>query len=196
MVKQRPLPKVNLGESDIDSAMFDDLAGKPESRTILLIDPDLIDPSPQQTRTIFDPNDIKVFANVMRDVGFTSVIWVRPHLSIPGRYILIYGERRLRAAKEVIRDAQPKFTKIPCEVRADIVDPELLEFLGFFENNQRQALPPYDEAVYYRKLLARRDSQGKLIYTIEKLATRAHVTENHLRDRLFLLDLPEDALEA
>jgi ParB/RepB/Spo0J family partition protein len=197
MAKPRPLPKVDLGETETDSAMFDDLAGKPETRVIVLLDPNTIDPSPQQARTVFDPEDIHDFANVMREVGFTSVIWVRPHPTIPGRYILIYGERRLRAAKEVVQDVNPKFTKISCEIRADIVDPELLEFLGFFENNQRKDLPPYDEALYYRKLLDRRDSKGgKPIYTLEKLAARAHVTENHIRDRLFLLELPDDALAA
>lgn len=195
MAKPRPLPRVNLEDTEGESAMFDELAGKPANRVIVEISPDLIDPSPQQSRTVFDPVDIADFANVMQEVGFTSVIWVRPHPKIPGRYILIFGERRLRAAKEVVKKLNPKFTKIACEVRSDIVDPEVLEFIGFFENKQRQDLSPYDEALYYRKLLDRRD-QGKATYTIEKLAKRAHETENHVRDRLFLLDLPEDALEA
>src|SRR5215472_7131797 len=115
-----PLPEVTF-EDDTNnvSGLFNELSGVPtqQQRTIELISVHLIEPSPHQSRKIFDQKQIEQFADVMREEGFTSTIWVRPHPTKNGRYELLFGERRWRAASLVVQDPEPKFTAIPCEIR-------------------------------------------------------------------------------
>lgn len=63
---------------------------------IRLIPIEQIIPAPQQPRSVFDDAEIETLANAIESQGFTSVIYVRPK---NGKYEIIAGERRWRAAK-------------------------------------------------------------------------------------------------
>lgn len=139
----------------------------------------LIDPSPFQIRRNFD--NITELAEAMRIHGFTSRIWVREHPSISGRYQLVFGERRLRAAREAAIHV------VPCEV-TQFTDPELLE-IGLTENLQREDLDPIEEAQGLQRFM---DEFG---YTYRELAERIGKDKGYVENRVRLLRLPADVQE-
>jgi ParB/RepB/Spo0J family partition protein len=135
-----------------------------------------IDPSPYQVRQEFA--DLEELAEVIRQHGFTSRIRVRPHPTKPDRYQLVYGERRLRAAKLA------GLSIIPCDV-AKHTDEELRE-IGLTENLQRQDLKPLEEARAFQVAL---DEWG---YSMRSLAGRIGKSKGYIQNRLELLRAPQD----
>ena len=93
-----------------------------------------IEPNPFQARRSF--NGIDELAATIKAHGFTSRLRVRPHPSRPNYFQLVYGERRLKAAKAA------GLTEVPCEV-ADHTDSDLIE-VGLAENIQRHDLDPLE----------------------------------------------------
>lgn len=201
--KGNELPNVSFDEEEetptggLFNAQSAAALQQPETqRTIVQIPVHLIDPSPYQKRKNFQEQSINDFADVMRKKGFTSVIWVRPKPNAYGRYELIYGERRWRAARIVARDPEPKFTTISCEIKTDINDPlELLE-LGLIENIQRVDLVASEEAASFQEMLSLKREDGSRAYTIETLADTVKKSISYVQDRLYLLELPEDVRAA
>lgn len=135
-----------------------------------------IDPSPYQMRQDFA--DLEELAEVIRQHGFTSRIRVRLHPTEPDRYQLVYGERRLRAAKLA------GLSIIPCDV-AKHTDEELRE-IGLTENLQRQDLKPLEEARAFQVAL---DEWG---YSMRSLAGRIGKSKGYIQNRLELLRAPQD----
>src|SRR3954453_4936885 len=139
------------------------------------IDIDLIDPNPQQPRTRFEPSDLNDLAASIRANGIVQPIVVRPHA---GRYQIIAGERRWRAAQ------QAALRKVPVVIK-NIPDDKLLE-LALVENIQRQELNPIEEANAYRKLI---ESIG---LTQEQVAERVGKERTLITTTMRLLKLPND----
>lgn len=137
---------------------------------------DHIRPNPFQARTTFE--GIEELAQVIRQQGFTSRLRVRRDPNDPHFFQLIFGERRLRAAKAA------GLTTVPCDV-AEHTDDELIE-IGLAENLQRQDLDPLEEARALRTFI---DGRG---YTIRGLAERIGKDKGYIQNRLALLDAPPD----
>jgi ParB family chromosome partitioning protein len=137
---------------------------------------ELIDPSPFQIRRTF--GNIAELAEAMRVHGFTSRLWVREHPTASGRYQLIFGERRLRAAREA------RIAVLPCEV-TQFNDRELVE-IGLMENLQREDLDPVEEATGLQRFM---DEFG---YSYRELAERIGKDKGYVENRLRLLRMPED----
>src|ERR687893_1720115 len=95
---------------------------------------DLIDPNPRQPRRTFDETKLAELADSIRARGVLQPIVVRPLAG--GRYELVAGERRLRAAKIA------ELETIPALVR-DTEDWERLD-LALAENMARQDLNPVE----------------------------------------------------
>ena len=100
---------------------------------------DQIKPSPYQPRLNFDLEDIR--ESIKRD-GILIGLTVRKK---EGYYELIDGERRLRLAKELGYEA------VPCDV-VDI-DDETARRMVYKVNKARKNYTPYEEAVFFRKLV-------------------------------------------
>ena len=156
-----------IGESSTAAAAM------PEASTE--IDIDLIDPNPEQPRHRFDPRDLESLAASIRANGIVQPIVVRPHA---GRYQIVAGERRWRAAQ------QAGLRRVPVVIK-DIPDEKLLE-LALVENIQRQELNPIEEANAYRKLI---DSIG---LTQEQVAERIGKERSLIATTMRLLKLPND----
>ncbi len=137
---------------------------------------DLIEPNPFQARTSF--TDIEELADSIRQQGFTSRLRVRPHPTLPRTFQLVYGERRLLAAKQADLDV------VPCDV-ADHTDAEMIE-IGLAENIQRRDLAPLEEARAFQTFIDERS------YSIRHLAERIGKDKSYVEDRLKLLQAPED----
>ncbi len=137
---------------------------------------DQIDPSPFQIRRTFE--NIPELADAMRLHGFTSRLMVRLHPTSSERYQLVFGERRLRAARYA------GIESIPCDV-TQFDDRELLE-IGLTENLQREDLDPLEEAQGLRRFM---DEFG---YTIRDMAERTGKSRGYIDNRLGLLRAPDD----
>jgi ParB family chromosome partitioning protein len=137
---------------------------------------DLIEPNPFQARQSF--TDLEELAEAIRQQGFTSRLRVRQNPTRPGLFQLVYGERRLRAARLAGLDV------VPCDV-ADHTDDELIE-VGLAENIQRNDLAPLEAAQAFQILIAQRG------YSIRRLAERIGKDKSYVEDRLKLLHVPED----
>jgi ParB family chromosome partitioning protein len=156
------------------SALLSDPATTP-SEDFLEIDIDLIEPNAAQPRTYFDEGRLEELAQSIRSNGIVQPILVRRR---GGRYQLIAGERRWRAAQSA------GLQRIPAVVR-EIPDDKLLE-LALIENIQRQELNAIEEAHAYKRLIE------TLGLTQEVVAQRVGRDRSFITNYLRLLRLPED----
>jgi ParB family transcriptional regulator, chromosome partitioning protein len=140
---------------------------------------DLIDPNPRQPRRDFDGEKLAELAESIRARGVLQPIVVRPLLG--GRYELVAGERRLRAARLAELDLIPAMLR-----HAD--DWERLD-LALAENMARENLNAVEEARACAMLV---DDLGLTKEALGKRVGRSRVAISNL---IRLLDLPEEALE-
>lgn len=135
---------------------------------------DRIRPNPFQPRMDFDVSDL---VEGMRVHGFTSRLRVRRDPDEEGIFQLVYGERRLRAAREV------GIALIPCDIAAHS-DEEMRE-LALTENLNRADLSPIEEAKAFQLAL----DAG---YTVRSLAERINKDKGYIENRLAVLKAPPD----
>ena len=133
-------------------------------------------PNPKQPRTRFDDETIATLAASIREVGVLQPLVVRR--AGDGRYELIAGERRLRAAKAA------GLASVPIVLR-DSGDEELLRD-ALIENIHREDLNPIEQAEAFKALL------GDLGLKQEELADRVGVSRSHIANTIRLLALPLD----
>jgi len=139
------------------------------------IDVEKIDINPFQPRTTFDAESLNELSESIKRLGIIQPITVR---SIDGKYQLISGERRLRAAKIA------GMKKIPAYIRmAD--DQGLLE-MALVENIQREDLDAIEVAISYQRLIE------ECNLTQESLADRVGKKRATVGNYLRLLKLPAD----
>jgi ParB family transcriptional regulator, chromosome partitioning protein len=136
---------------------------------------DLIDASALQPRTTFDEAKLNELARSISANGVVQPLLLRRK---GGRYELIAGERRWRAAQRA------GLTKVPAVIR-NVSDDKVLE-LALIENIQREDLNPIEEARAYKKLI---DTVG---LTQETVAERVGRDRSYVTNYLRLLRLPED----
>lgn len=133
-----------------------------------------IGPNPKQPRTKFDEETIAALAASIREVGILQPIVVRR--AGDGRYELIAGERRLRAAKAA------GMATVPIVLR-ESDDADLLRE-ALIENIHREDLNPIEQAEAFKALL------GELGLKQEELADRVGVSRSHIANTIRLLGLP------
>jgi len=161
---------------DTVEEMYDIFLARETTPLLRDVRADLIEPNPFQARKEF--LDIDELARAIRRQGFTSRLRVRPHPEIGGKYELVYGERRLRAAIEA------GLAEVPCEIVRHS-DVEMAE-IGLAENIQRRDLTPLEEAHALKALMDQRD------YSQRELAERLGKSHGYVQHRLDLLRAPED----
>ncbi|WAM31561.1 ParB/RepB/Spo0J family partition protein [Caldicellulosiruptor naganoensis] len=140
------------------------------------IEIDKILPSGDQPRKIFDENEIEELAQSIRSVGLIQPLIARKE---GDKYILIAGERRLRACKLA------GLQKVPCIVRNYSNTTEI----ALIENIQRKDLNPYEEALAYKKLL---EEYG---YTQEELAKKLGISRSKIANSLRILNIGQNILQ-
>lgn len=138
------------------------------------IEIDLIDPNPFQPRSTFDETSLDELAASIRQFGIIQPVTVRTVKL--GRYELISGERRLRAARRA------KLTRIPAFVRE--ADSESMLEMALVENVQRESLNPVEIALGYQRLI---DECG---LKQEQVATKVSKNRTTIANFLRLLRLP------
>ena len=124
------------------SALIPDVPTPPSRETPNEVDLDLLEPNQDQPRATMDESKLDELARSITTSGIIQPILVRPHLG--GRYEIVAGERRWRAAQRA------GLLKVPVIVR-DVPDEKRLE-LALVENIQRENLNPIEEATAYKRL--------------------------------------------
>lgn len=135
---------------------------------------DLVVPNPFQPRSTFPEDAIKELADSIRSSGLLQPILVR---RVDGKYQVVAGERRLRAAKLAGLQA------VPAVVR-DLGDRESLE-LAVTENVMREDLNPIEVARAYCSL------QERFQLGHDEIAARIGVNRSTVSNTLRLLRLPQ-----
>lgn len=142
-------------------------------RTIVNVDINRVVPNPRQPRTKFSKESLKELADSIKEQGVIEPILARMR---EGKYELVIGERRLRAAKLAGLSIIPTIIK-------DFTDEQSLE-LSLIENLQREDLNPMDEAEGYEKL------SSEFNFTQEEIARRVGKDRSTIANLLRLLSLP------
>lgn len=146
---------------------------------ILYLRTDDIAPNPVQPRRSFDEDALRELSESIRSYGILNPLTVRLRA---GRYELVAGERRLRAAKLA------GLREVPC-ILVD-VSMEDAGLLALVENLQRKDLDFVEEALGIRQLIM------TFGMSQEEAARRLGRSQSAVANKLRLLRLPQDVLEA
>ena len=150
--------------------------GEPQFRHVPI---EMIRPNPGQPRTEFDAATIDGLADSIADAGVVQPLIVRPLAD--GRYELIAGERRWRAAR------QANLETVPALIRNQDEGERLQTAL--IENMAREDLNPVDEARACAALVEDLGLRKK------ELARRLGRSRPSISNLIRLLDLPEEVLD-
>ncbi|TPK39244.1 ParB/RepB/Spo0J family partition protein [Mesorhizobium sp. B2-5-4] len=138
---------------------------------------EFLSPNPRNPRRHFGDAELTDLAQSIREHGVVQPVVARPSPTQAGRYELIAGERRWRAAQRA------GLTEIPVIIR-EVNDRTALE-LAIIENVQRADLNPVEEAQGYQQLI---DDHG---YTQADLGQVIGKSRSHVANTLRLLKLPD-----
>jgi ParB family transcriptional regulator, chromosome partitioning protein len=151
-----------------------------DGETVFLLGIDQIDHNPYQTRREFDPEALKELAQSILVQGVLQPIVVRP--GTEGRFILILGERRLRASLVAEKTAIPVIVKRVSEQQA--------AEMTLVENLQRRDLNCVEQAEAFANL------SQKFMLTQEEIGKRAGISREQVSNYMRLLALPESVIGA
>jgi ParB family transcriptional regulator, chromosome partitioning protein len=148
-------------------------------RTIVNVDINNVVPNPRQPRTRFSKESLHELSESIKAQGVIEPILTRMR---DGKYELVAGERRLRAAKLA------GIAAIPAIVKA-FTDQQSLE-LSLIENLQREDLNPMDEAEGYARLTA------EFGLTQEAVSKQVGKDRSTVANMVRLLALPKQVKES
>ena len=137
---------------------------------------DSIDSNPFQPRTSFDEQSLEELTSSIKKLGIVQPLTVRE--TGDGRYQLIAGERRLRAARRA------GLTHVPAFIRT--ADDQAMLELALVENIQREDLDAVEVAISFQRLI----EECKL--TQEELSERVGKQRSTVANYLRLLKLPAE----
>ena len=141
----------------------------------LHVSPDRLEANPFQPRALMEPARLEELAASIRESGMIQPLLVR---RAGGRYQIIAGERRWRAAQRL------GLATVPVVVR-DVPDDRLLE-LALVENIQREELSPLEEAQAFQRL------HDEFHLTQEDVARKVGRDRSTIANTLRLLRLPAE----
>ena len=161
-----------------DTHYVEELAGQRPTPIGRLIPVDQIDPNPLQPRV--EIGDLTELTASIADRGVLEPLLVKPS-EAGGRWMIIAGERRWRAARAAgLRD-------VPC-IEMDVDEPTVAE-IALIENLQRKDLTPWEEA---DGLLALCERFG---YTHEDVAKKVGKSRSTVTEALSIAALPVEIRE-
>jgi ParB family transcriptional regulator, chromosome partitioning protein len=150
-------------------------SGAPVGRMIPL---DRLEPNPHQPR--IEIGDLAELTASIREKGVLEPLLVRPS-EVGGRFMIIAGERRFRAAREA------GLREVPC-IEMEVDDRAVAE-IALIENLQRKDLTPFEEADGLQVLVER------FGYTHEEVARKIGKSRSSVTEALAIAALPADVRE-
>jgi ParB/RepB/Spo0J family partition protein len=173
------------GKAFLDTIGLGSRIAEPEGgdNVILRLSPAMIEPDPAQPRKVFDEEQLRELAASLVRHGQLQPIRVRKAPCV-GRYIVVAGERRWRAARLA------NLQKIDAVVVAERGDTDVIREEQVVENLQRAELSPLESAHAYRSLMERWScSQAEV-------ARRLGVSTSTVSRALALLQSPDETRAA
>src|SRR6185436_20672130 len=158
------------------SALLPDPEPHAGGEAALALPLDSLEPNPFQPRARIEPRRLEELAASLRESGLVQPILARRLEG--GRYQIIAGERRWRAAQLA------GLARVPVVLR-DVPDDRLLE-LALVENIQREELSPLEEAQAFQRL------QSELGLSQEDVARKVGRDRSTVANTLRLLRLPRE----
>jgi ParB family chromosome partitioning protein len=160
------------------SALIPDVPDVRPGATPAEVDVDQISPNEHQPRQQFEDGRLDELARSIKANGVIQPIVVR---RVDGRYRIIAGERRWRAAQRA------GLTRVPVVIK-DIPEGQDVQALemALIENIQREDLNPIDEAAAYEKL------STEFNMTQEEIAAAVGKDRSSVANHLRLLKLPQE----
>lgn len=142
----------------------------------------LIDVDPQQPRRTFHSTSIAELAETIKAQGLIQPIAVRPHPTKPARYMLISGERRVRACRSL--------GHATILSRLMNIDEKTARALQLIENSEkaREAVAPWEEAQFIAQLV---DLYGSQTAVVEATG----MPKEWVSKRMSLLEIPSPIKE-
>lgn len=137
-----------------------------------------LEPNPLQPR--IEMGDLEDLIASIKEKGVLEPLLVRPS-DVGGRYMIISGERRYRAA------IKAELQEVPC-IEMDVDEREVAE-IALIENLQRKDLTPYEES---EGLLALIERFG---YTHEEVAQKIGKSRSSVTEALSIATMPSEIRE-
>lgn len=147
-------------------------------RQVVELQVSAIFPNPNQPRQYFDPDALDELSRSIAQVGILQPLTVR---RAENGWVLIAGERRLRAAE------QAGLTTVPCLIMD--IDEQSSSLLALVENIQRADLDVWEEATALRKLI------DDYHLSQEEAGHQVGISQSTVANKLRLLKLPADVIE-
>lgn len=152
----------------------------PKGEVLLSVPVDAIETNPHQARKNFEETSLEELSRSILQSGMLQPVVATK--ATPGKYTLIAGERRLRAAKKAgLKKVPVRIVKAP--------DENSLAVLGLIENLHREDLDAIEEAEAFSKLAER------FKMTQEKISKAVGKSRPYIANTLRLLDLPDKVLD-
>ena len=161
-----------------DSHYVEELASQSPTAIGRLIGIEQLDPNPEQPRV--EIGDLSELISSVGERGVLEPLLVKPS-AIKGRWMIIAGERRWRAATAA------GLREVPC-IEMD-VDDEVVAEIALIENMQRKDLTPWEEADGLASLCHR------FGYTHEDVARKIGKSRSSVTEALALATIPEEIRE-
>ena len=157
-----------------DAHYVDELAQHRPTPVGRLIALEKLDPNPEQPRV--EIGSLEELTASIREKGVLEPLLVKPS-ALGGRWMIIAGERRWRAAREA------GLREVPC-IEMDVDDRAVAE-IALIENMQRKDLTPWEEADGLRALCERFN------YTHEEVARKVGKSRSTVTEALSIAGIPE-----
>jgi ParB family chromosome partitioning protein len=141
---------------------------------------EVIDKNPYQTRYVFDEEALRELRDSIKEHGVVQPVVVRP-AEEDGRYILVLGERRLRASKMAGQETIPvMIRRLSLQQAAEMT---------VLENIAREDLNPLEQAEAFRVLSV------QFHLTQEQIAQRTGLSRETVSNYMRLLRLPQKVMD-
>ena len=160
---------------DMGDVLLGSAAASGTPRRLPLAD---IDEDPEQPRQEFDAEALNELAATIAARGVRQPVSVRLHPSKPGRWMLNFGARRLRASKLAGKVDIPAF-----------VDAGFDSYDQIIENEQREALKPLELALFVKRELEKGASQAEIARRLGKSQTYVTFVRAMIDPPAWLMDV-------
>lgn len=168
-----------MADIGVDARVNDPVVqGQPQRSALQTLPIDAIQANPEQPRRAFDERALEELSRSIQEKGIVQPLVVRPLAGQHGKFEIVAGERRWRAAQLA------RLGEVPVLIRT-FSDQEVLE-VAIIENIQREGLNAIEEAAGYKQLIER------FGHTQEKVADALGKSRSHIANLLRLLTLPQD----
>lgn len=161
-----------------DAHYVEELSSQSPTAIGRLIAVEQLDPNPEQPRV--EIGDLTELTTSVREKGVLEPLLVKPS-QIKGRWMIIAGERRWRAARAA------GLREVPC-VEMDVDEAAVAE-IALIENMQRKDLTPWEEADGLAALCHRYG------YTHEEVSKKVGKSRSTVTEAIALASIPEEVRE-